>query len=370
MSRPIYLVVTQHFPTPESWRGPFVYDLVRALQADGRYDVRVFMPGKGPDFDYQGVHVCRFPRRALRSAILPFLFAAHNRTVFLRKLQSEGIDPANVRIVHAHGVFQADYARLFKGRALTLLHHHDPASFGLELGILRHFAPHRALLRRQLLRLHRAIDCHVCISRLVERNFLAHFPSDPPRTLLLPNTVDPEVFSPSAPPSGPFTIGCVANFTPGKDQLLLLQALDKVRDRLPADWRLRFVGSGPFRKACEAFVQRAGLGAHVTFEAEQDHAQLPAFYRSLNLFVLPSSYEGFGCVYVEAAACGVPFIACSTAGIADLLPADAPELVPPLSVEALAARLVAFLEHPWSARTFPSIRTQTAHFLDTLETLR
>ena len=39
------------------------------------------------------------------------------------------------------------------------------------------------------------------------------------------------------------------------------------------------------------------------------HENLPSFYQSLDLFVLPSYYEAFGCVYAEAYSCGVPFIA-------------------------------------------------------------
>ena len=41
----IYLVVTAFFPSVESFRGPYVYDQVKAIMKDGRYQVVVMMPG-------------------------------------------------------------------------------------------------------------------------------------------------------------------------------------------------------------------------------------------------------------------------------------------------------------------------------------
>ena len=71
---PIYIVVTPFFPSPETWRGAYCYDFVKALMRTGKYDVRVFVPGNGADYDYQGVHVYRFPVKYLPSNVFPVLF--------------------------------------------------------------------------------------------------------------------------------------------------------------------------------------------------------------------------------------------------------------------------------------------------------
>lgn len=375
-TRPVYLVVTQHFPSPENWRGSFVCDFVRALMRTARYEVRVLVPGpgRGTDYEIEGVRVHRFPRLALRSAVFPFLFSLWNRRIFFRTLERIGVPLERIAVCHAHGVFQGDYAVALKARApqvMTLLHHHDRTSFGLRLGVLRHVWPHQALLYLQLLKLHAAMDGHVFISRAVRDSFLETprpraclcsdyrrclrgfglFPSPKiKRAILLPNGVDGDLFYPtkSAAPH-PFTLGCVGNFFECKGQLLLLQALAAIRDHLPRGWKLRLIGTGPERAACEAFVFEEKLTHHVSFEAERHHAELPDFLRSLDLFVLPSSFEGFGCVYQEAAACGVPFIACEGQGIADVLPEGAPELVTPNRVDALAEKILQFLHAPWPA---------------------
>lgn len=358
---------------------------------NGSYDVRVLVPSRGADYEVDGVKVTCFPRVALRSAIFPFLFSAQNHRIFFNTLRRVGVDPSQVAVCHAHGVFLGDYAVALKRIAphvLTLLHHHDKSSFGLRLGILRHFWPHQAILYRQLLKMHAALDGHVFISKSVRDSFLetpkprdcfcsdycrclrgfAHFPSPKiKRSMILPNGVDGDLFYPtkSSRPH-PLTIGCVGNFFECKGQLILLQAIEQILDHLPSGWMLKFVGTGPEREACEQFVLDHKLTHNVFFESERHHAELPDFFRSLDLFVLPSFFEGFGCVYQEAAACGIPFIACERQGISDVLPEHAPELVAPNHVGALAEKILQFIHAPWPAREPVLIDKAVSTFLKEL----
>jgi glycosyltransferase involved in cell wall biosynthesis len=66
-------------------------------------------------------------------------------------------------------------------------------------------------------------------------------------------------------------------------------------------------------------VRENKLDSHVEFIDKIPHNELVHFYNSLDLFVLPSYYEAFGCVYLEAHACGIPFIAVEGQGIAELI---------------------------------------------------
>ncbi len=81
------------------------------------------------------------------------------------------------------------------------------------------------------------------------------------------------------------------------------------------------------------------------FEEPRPHGALVEFYRSLDLFVLPSFFEALGCVYFEAAACSVPFICCQGQGAAEaILPEDRDKwLVEPHNPAQLADRIARFL---------------------------
>ena len=70
---------------------------------------------------------------------------------------------------------------------------------------------------------------------------------------------------------------------------------------------------------CMNFIQKEGLNAYFEFHEEVMHEKLPEFYHSLDLFVLPSYFEAFGCVYAEAYCCGVPFIAVEGQGISEII---------------------------------------------------
>ncbi len=349
--RQSYVYVTPFFPSPCSWRGAYCLDFVKALTRMGRYDVHVFMEGDGPDYEFQGVRVHRFSVRRLPSNILPFLFARHNVQSFMDKVVTCGIRLEDVAVCHANTANFGIYSLAMKKRnpnCLTLLHHHNLQSFGLNNGIFCHCWPYNVIQYPLLRRIHEKIDCHVFISEQARRSFLAvpdtswtqygyykkqmrglEFYRSPKirQSIILHNGVDTMLFSPdtTVKMDRPFTIGCVGNFSALKDQMGLLKALDIVGGKL-GDWRLKFLGSGSIEHEMRAFILSHGMEEKVDFLREVGHERLPDFYRSLDLFVLPSWFEGFGCVFTEAWACGVPFITCEGQGIEDLILDDEREL--------------------------------------------
>jgi phosphatidylinositol alpha-1,6-mannosyltransferase len=92
----------------------------------------------------------------------------------------------------------------------------------------------------------------------------------------------------------------------------VLQALAEVRRVIP---RVRYVivGDGPHRDVLEAQSRELDLTDVVTMVGAVPDADLPAWYRAADVFVLPNrpdgvDFEGFGIVFLEAAACGLPVI--------------------------------------------------------------
>lgn len=343
--QPVYLYITPFFPSAESWRGAYCFDFVKSLMRTGRYDVHVFMEGDGQDYEILGIKVHRFPVKRLPSNVLPFLFSRSNGRSFLQKVAGCGISLDEVAVCHANTANYGIYPLAVKKanpKCLTLLHHHDLQSFGLNNGILCHCWPYNLIQFPRLRKMHEKIDCHVFISEQARRSFLAvpdtswtqygyykkqmrglGFYRSPKikKSLVLHNGVDTSLFTPDTTVKAgrPFTVGCVGNVNSLKDQIGLLKAL-AIADKQLDDWRLKLLGSGNNESELRAFVASHGMVGKVEFLREVQHGQLPDFYRSLDLFVLPSWFEGFGCVFTEAWACGVPFITCEGQGACDLIP--------------------------------------------------
>jgi len=150
-----------------------------------------------------------------------------------------------------------------------------------------------------------------------------------------PGTDKPSL-QPARRSQGPLHLLAVGTITPRKGHLLLIEALAGLRD---FDWRLTCIGSLTRDHATVSALRRLiaeqGLGDRIALQGEQPQAVLTAAYRDADLFVLPSYYEGYGMVYAEALAHGLPIIATNGGAIPDTVPASAALLVPPGDVTAL-----------------------------------
>jgi alpha-1,6-mannosyltransferase len=95
-----------------------------------------------------------------------------------------------------------------------------------------------------------------------------------------------------------------------KGVLELLEAAARSAD----PWPLRIVGSGPLEETLRTRARRLGLSTRISFRPHaRDRVRLAHRYASARCVVMPGEHETFGLVALEAAACGTPVAACSTA---------------------------------------------------------
>lgn len=143
------------------------------------------------------------------------------------------------------------------------------------------------------------------------------------------------------PPGG--RILTVGTMKAVKNHPFLLRAFAKLTR---ADAQLMFVGDGQGRDALAALACELGVQDRVIFAGFQPDPT--PFYKTADVFVLSSDYEGFGNVIVEAMACGAPVVSTDCpCGPSEILAGGRyGRLVPVGDVDAMAIALGATLEEP------------------------
>lgn len=119
---------------------------------------------------------------------------------------------------------------------------------------------------------------------------------------------------------------------------------------------LSIIGGDPDADEAEMTVEMArlqdlreayDLGNMVTFLGKRSQDTLPYYYSAASVVVMPSHYESFGMVALEAMACGTPVVASQVGGLAYLIrDGETGFLVPDQDPEALYARLLDLVESP------------------------
>jgi len=163
-----------------------------------------------------------------------------------------------------------------------------------------------------------------------------------PEPIDLPRWDEDFARAPRRPGRGP-TVLSVARMYPRKRLGDLLHAAAAVRARLPGA-QVRIVGNGPERERLDRLHGALGLGDAAVLLGDVSRAALAEEYVNADCFCLPSVQEGFGIVFLEAMAAGLPVVACHAAAIPEVvLDGRTGVLVPPRDPAALGAALVALL---------------------------
>lgn len=122
------------------------------------------------------------------------------------------------------------------------------------------------------------------------------------------------------------------------------------------DWQLDIAGDGPARSEVERLMEP--FGEKVRFLGQLDAGQMTRAYANAALFFWPGVNEGFGMVYLEAQAAGLPVVAQDRPGVRDVLaPGTYP--LPKDGPIALASRITRLLHDPELCRETGSTARDT-----------
>ncbi|MEM6382648.1 MAG: glycosyltransferase family 4 protein [Pseudomonadota bacterium] len=217
-----------------------------------------------------------------------------------------------------------------------MIHH----PLALESGLSKERADH--LFRTE--RANLALADHVLVPSPHTASILrADYGVDPRAiTIARPGTDKPK---PSADTqrSDPFLILSVGIQHPRKGHDILLRALGQLAG---LDWRAVIVGSAydhDHANELQQLREELGLQERVRLAGRVEAEELDSLYRQASLFALATRYEGYGIVFDEALAYGLPIVSCDTGAVSETVPADAGVLVQPEDAHAFAAALSTLL---------------------------
>jgi glycosyltransferase involved in cell wall biosynthesis len=210
-------------------------------------------------------------------------------------------------------------------------------------------------------------DRIAAVSRFTAEVMAREFVVPRSRFTIFPNAIDGPVEQPTAP-SKPWLLS-VTRLAP-HDRSKYVDQVVRAFATLVGDHpdaRLVVVGDGARRQELEELAAELGVADRVDFTGRVSNDRLVELYRQARAFVLPSTKEGFGIVYLEAWKYGLPVI-CADRGAPKEIVEDGVDgfVVSHTDIDALARHMDIFLGNPDGAAAMGAAgaRKVTGHYLN------
>jgi D-inositol-3-phosphate glycosyltransferase len=206
------------------------------------------------------------------------------------------------------------------------------------------------------------------IAEVTQLRFLYKAPSS--KLVTIPPGVDVSHFYPIPADEAKLYVGLkpedrmvlfVGRIEPLKGVDTLIQAMSCLQLKAQQRVHLAIIGGDPSASPQEMSAEMARLqklcddlsvGQTVVFLGKRDQDKLPYYYSAAELLVMPSHYESFGMVALEAMACGTPVIASEVGGLAYLVrDGETGFTIPDQEPEALCEKISWLLNDPVLHRT-------------------
>ncbi|HEX5411982.1 MAG TPA: glycosyltransferase family 1 protein [Terriglobia bacterium] len=239
-----------------------------------------------------------------------------------------------------HGV---DFSRplAYRGRMVNTIHDLSPFADGQYIPWAR-----RAYVRTLMSNAARRGLAVITVSEFSRRQIIERFCVDEERVFAIAHGVITNGNGAARSKSDAPYLLFVGNLEHRKNLVRLVKAFRLLRDRRRIPHRLVLCGRpGHGWGSILAAIEKEGVQNDIDLPGYLRDDGLARMYRSADLFVFPSVYEGFGLPVLEAMACGTPVV-CSNATSLPEVGGDAVEYFDPYSVEDLAAAIERALDSP------------------------
>ena len=229
-------------------------------------------------------------------------------------------------VIHAHSSKAGVLARALAWTGLKARYFYTPHAYYQMHGSLS--LKKRFFLAIERLFAHTGTTLHVSGSEAEYGRLMLGLRPENQRTIL--NGVDCECFRPAADPAEKqalrrhfglppeaYVFGTVARYSDQKDPLTLYRAVLAFLEETPRAY-FAHAGKGELMPAVAALVQASPPEVRARILQLESCDDLPGFYRMLDVFMLPSRYEGFALALLEAIASGLALILSDCPGNTDL----------------------------------------------------
>ena len=143
-------------------------------------------------------------------------------------------------------------------------------------------------------------------------------------------------------------LGSIGRFNEQKGYKFLLKAISEILENVP-DVRFIFVGDGPLRRELEKMTRELKVDQNVIFTGIR--RDIPEIFSIMDVFIMPSIFEGLPLILLEAMAMGKPVIASRVGGIPEIVRHEVTGiLVEPANPSAIANSIVKLLKDPVGAK--------------------
>ena len=308
-------------------------DVVRRLDPERFESVVCCIQAKGPladELERAGIAVhClnrmqskRFDWRAVRDLV--------------RLLRSERIGLLHSHLYHAN-LYGRVAARVARVPAVATVHN-----------VYTRSKLHRRLLNRMLSRMSARV---IAVSEEVRNDLVARDGIDPGRVATIHNGIDLRRVETSLTreqararlgiPEAAIAIGCVGRLEEQKGHRFLLEACAQ----LPPTVRVVIAGDGRLRRQLESRAGALGIAPRVAFLGPR--ADVAEILRALDIYAMPSLWEGLSLAMLEAMAAGLPLVISDVSGVARAFGGEECGVrVPPGNAAALVSAIGELAQSP------------------------
>lgn len=337
------LILTPFFPSAgDEVSGCFIAESLPHLVVEGvRSSViavdSMYHPRRTPSEQSPGDWI-RYPQ-------LPGNFGLSSAGKFLGRVLLSKVRKSHERVpihvIHAHAALPCGHAAAFLSHRLNIpfvvtIHGLDVFNCCFQDGIAARWRRQRSVV------VYEQASKVICISRKVQ-NMLQEAGAGNINSEVVYNGTDPGLFSPGPASENPPTILVIGTLLAGKGHELVLRAVAQLKQCHP-DVQCNIMGEGAEQERFAALAEELDVSDQIHFLGRRSRAEVAEAMRSCTVFVLPSRYEGLGCVYLEAMASGKPAIGCMGQGIDEIICDGANgELIPIDGLDQLVAKLQALL---------------------------